>query len=88
MSVGYCGDPDTEPAGKFISRGPNEEQFESGTGLVWQTCAYCEIPCITNCQPFLAAIIPTKGSLDFTSLKLIGHIGCFFNKIFILVISL
>jgi hypothetical protein len=48
MSVGYCGDPDTEPAGKLISRGSDKEEFESGIGIIFQAFAYDVIPSITH----------------------------------------
>jgi hypothetical protein len=57
MAVGYCGVPDTEPAGKLISLGSDKEEFESGIGLIFQAFAYHPIPTITNPSPFDAAII-------------------------------
>jgi hypothetical protein len=61
MSVCYCGDPDTEPAGKLISRGSDKEEFQSGIRIICQAFAYHIIPTITNPSPFDAAKINTFG---------------------------
>jgi hypothetical protein len=66
MSVGYCSDPYTEPAGKLISRGSDEEEFESGIGFGTQAFAGDIIPLVAFSQPLQAAEI---NAFDNTRLK-------------------
>jgi hypothetical protein len=56
MSVGYCGDPDTEPAGKLISRGSDKEEFQSGIGFGTKAFAGDIIPLVVFSKSLDAAL--------------------------------